>query len=161
MLCFLRLSKKRNKYHTYINYICACSTTNKLYSLVDVSNLSQHCSGFCMIGATREAGGKVLVLEAVVGSTSANVSVEPQLLSDMSMLASIGGAERDENEQDLVLTKLSIPLDSRQSSRYISLIRYIYMHCCSSVKFPIWIAFACPSLFCQFMYVCSLRGTMK
>jgi hypothetical protein len=55
----------------------------------------------------------------VVGSTSANVSVEPQLLSDMSMLASIGGAERDENEQDLVLTKLSIPLDSRQSSRYI------------------------------------------
>jgi hypothetical protein len=120
-----------------------------------------------MIGATREAGGKVLVLEAVVGSTSANVSVEPQLLSDMSMLASIGGAERDENEQDLVLTKLSIPLDSRQSSRYISLIRYIYMHCCSSVKFPIWIAFAfafafaCPSLFCQFMYVCSLRGTMK
>jgi len=47
---------------------------------------------------SREAGGKVIVLEAVVGSTSAMISNEPQLLFDMLMLTITGGEERDENE---------------------------------------------------------------
>jgi O-methyltransferase domain len=47
---------------------------------------------------SREAGGKVIVLEAVVGSTSAMISNEPQLLFDMLMLTVTEGEERDENE---------------------------------------------------------------
>ncbi|XP_078170020.1 trans-resveratrol di-O-methyltransferase-like [Carex rostrata] len=47
---------------------------------------------------SREAGGKVIVLEAVVGSTFAMISDEPQLLLDMLMLTVTGGEERDEIE---------------------------------------------------------------
>ncbi|KAJ3696548.1 hypothetical protein LUZ61_000253 [Rhynchospora tenuis] len=47
---------------------------------------------------SREAGGKVIVCEAVVGSTSAMISEEPQLLLDMLMLTLTEGGERDENE---------------------------------------------------------------
>ncbi|KAF3324332.1 Trans-resveratrol di-O-methyltransferase [Carex littledalei] len=47
---------------------------------------------------SREAGGKVIVLEAVVGLTSQMISDESQLLFDMLMLTVTGGEERDENE---------------------------------------------------------------
>ncbi|KAJ1685198.1 hypothetical protein LUZ63_016588 [Rhynchospora breviuscula] len=47
---------------------------------------------------SREAGGKVIVCEAVVGSTSAMISEEPQLLLDMLMLTLTEGGERDENQ---------------------------------------------------------------
>ncbi|KAF3325198.1 O-methyltransferase [Carex littledalei] len=48
--------------------------------------------------SSTEAGGKVIIVETVVGYTSANVSEEPQLLFDMVMLTGTGGAERDEQE---------------------------------------------------------------
>ncbi|KAJ4772986.1 O-methyltransferase [Rhynchospora pubera] len=47
---------------------------------------------------SREAGGKVIVLEAVVGLTSAMISEEPQLLFDMLMFMVCEGEERDEND---------------------------------------------------------------
>ncbi|KAJ3707138.1 hypothetical protein LUZ61_010843 [Rhynchospora tenuis] len=54
---------------------------------------------------SREAGGKVIILEAVVGSTSAMISEEPQLLFDMVMLTVTEGEERDENEWKYLFTE--------------------------------------------------------
>ncbi|KAJ4779113.1 O-methyltransferase [Rhynchospora pubera] len=54
---------------------------------------------------SREAGGKVIVLEAVVGLTSAMISKEPQLLFDMLMLMVTEGEERDENDWKYLFTK--------------------------------------------------------
>ncbi|KAJ3687232.1 hypothetical protein LUZ61_016396 [Rhynchospora tenuis] len=47
---------------------------------------------------SREAGGKVLILEAVVGSTSSMISKEPQLLFDLMMMSATEGVERDEQQ---------------------------------------------------------------
>ncbi|KAJ1698724.1 hypothetical protein LUZ63_007236 [Rhynchospora breviuscula] len=47
---------------------------------------------------SKEAGGKVIVLDAVVGLTSATISEEPQLLLDVVMMTLTEGQERDENE---------------------------------------------------------------
>ncbi|KAJ4748674.1 O-methyltransferase family protein [Rhynchospora pubera] len=70
-------------------------------------------SGFCMIGAMKivsryygdkdaipstEAGGKVIVKENMIGSTSTKTCHESQLLSDMIMLTTFMTAERDKNE---------------------------------------------------------------
>ncbi|KAJ3688409.1 hypothetical protein LUZ61_017573 [Rhynchospora tenuis] len=55
---------------------------------------------------SREAGGKVVVLEAVVGLTSDMISEEPQLLFDMLMLTvNVGGQERDENDWKYLFTE--------------------------------------------------------
>ncbi|KAJ1695300.1 hypothetical protein LUZ63_011998 [Rhynchospora breviuscula] len=54
---------------------------------------------------SREAGGKVIVLEAVVGSTSAMISEEPLLLLDMLMLTVAEGGERDENGWKYLFTE--------------------------------------------------------
>ncbi|XP_078161405.1 trans-resveratrol di-O-methyltransferase-like [Carex rostrata] len=48
--------------------------------------------------SSTETGGKVIIMEAVVGYTSANVSEEPLLLFDMVMLTSTTGVERDEQD---------------------------------------------------------------
>ncbi|KAJ4817597.1 O-methyltransferase [Rhynchospora pubera] len=53
----------------------------------------------------KEDGGKVLILEAVVGSTSAKISMEPQLLFDVVMLAGSEGAEREEQEWSKIFTE--------------------------------------------------------
>ncbi|KAJ3705262.1 hypothetical protein LUZ61_008967 [Rhynchospora tenuis] len=54
---------------------------------------------------SRDAGGKVLILEAVVGLTSAVISKEPQLMFDLVMLTVTGGAERDEQEWSKLFTE--------------------------------------------------------
>ncbi|KAJ1695299.1 hypothetical protein LUZ63_011997 [Rhynchospora breviuscula] len=54
---------------------------------------------------SREAGGKVIVLEAVVGLTSPMISEEPQLLFDMLMLMVTEGEERDENVWKYLFTE--------------------------------------------------------
>ncbi|KAJ1695274.1 hypothetical protein LUZ63_011972 [Rhynchospora breviuscula] len=54
---------------------------------------------------SREAGGKVIVLEVVVGSTSAMISEEPQLLLDILMLTVAEGEERDENGWKYLFTE--------------------------------------------------------
>ncbi|KAJ3708733.1 hypothetical protein LUZ61_012438 [Rhynchospora tenuis] len=47
---------------------------------------------------SREAGGKVIVIENVIGSTSSRACHESQLLSDMVMLTTFTAKERDKNE---------------------------------------------------------------
>ncbi|KAJ4817306.1 O-methyltransferase [Rhynchospora pubera] len=55
--------------------------------------------------SSRKAGGKVIVMEAVVGLTSAVISEEPQLLLDMLMLTVTEGEERDENVWKYLFTE--------------------------------------------------------
>ncbi|KAJ1704234.1 hypothetical protein LUZ63_004013 [Rhynchospora breviuscula] len=45
---------------------------------------------------SREAGGKVILIEVVIGSTPSKICQETHLLSDMLMLTTFTGAERDE-----------------------------------------------------------------
>ncbi|KAJ1687980.1 hypothetical protein LUZ63_019370 [Rhynchospora breviuscula] len=54
---------------------------------------------------SREAGGKVLILEAVVGSTSSMISKEPQLLFDLMMMNATEGVERDEQQWSKLFTE--------------------------------------------------------
>ncbi|XP_078166000.1 trans-resveratrol di-O-methyltransferase-like [Carex rostrata] len=65
------------------------------WSNKDCIKILQRCRDAIPSG---EDGGKIIILEAVVGSTSDMISDEPQLLYDMLMLAGTGGEERDENE---------------------------------------------------------------
>jgi O-methyltransferase domain len=54
----------------------------------------------------REAGGKVLLLESVVGLTSSDkITKEPQLLFDLLMMTVTGGTERDEHEWSKIFTE--------------------------------------------------------
>ncbi|KAF3337338.1 hypothetical protein FCM35_KLT17925 [Carex littledalei] len=46
--------------------------------------------------ASSDAGGKVIVIENVIGSTSSKTCQEAHLLSDLLMLTIVNGAERDE-----------------------------------------------------------------
>ncbi|KAJ3683781.1 hypothetical protein LUZ60_014008 [Juncus effusus] len=47
---------------------------------------------------SREAGGKVIIIDVVIGSISDKTFIEPQLSFDMVMLTAASGTERDENE---------------------------------------------------------------
>ncbi|KAJ1700872.1 hypothetical protein LUZ63_000651 [Rhynchospora breviuscula] len=54
---------------------------------------------------SREDGGKVLILEGVVGSTSSMISKEPQLLFDLMMMSATEGVERDEQQWSKLFTE--------------------------------------------------------
>ncbi|KAJ4745453.1 O-methyltransferase [Rhynchospora pubera] len=55
--------------------------------------------------SSRENGGKVLIMEAVVGLTSSMISKEPQLLFDLVMMTGTKGAEREEQEWSKIFTE--------------------------------------------------------
>ncbi|KAJ3696546.1 hypothetical protein LUZ61_000251 [Rhynchospora tenuis] len=55
--------------------------------------------------SSTEAGGKVIIVDFVVGRPRARVSEETQLLLDMLMMSVHAGAERDENEWKTLFTK--------------------------------------------------------
>lgn len=57
------------------------------------------------VSSTEVGGGKVILIEAVVGSSRGTVSEETQLLYDMLMLTVHAGAERDEHEWGSLFTR--------------------------------------------------------
>ncbi|KAJ4798366.1 O-methyltransferase [Rhynchospora pubera] len=54
--------------------------------------------------SSRETGGRVIIIENVIGSTLSKTCQEAQLLTDMLMLTMFTGAERDEHEWQKLFT---------------------------------------------------------
>ncbi|KAJ4809970.1 O-methyltransferase [Rhynchospora pubera] len=54
--------------------------------------------------SSRETGGRVIIIENVIGSTLSKTCQEAQLLTDMLMLTMFTGAERDEHEWQNLFT---------------------------------------------------------
>ncbi|KAJ4789039.1 O-methyltransferase [Rhynchospora pubera] len=76
--------------------------------------------------SSTEAGGKVIIVDAVVGRPRAREYEETQLLLDMLMISVHAGAERDENEWESLFTKAGF--SSYNIARTIGLLSVIEVY---------------------------------
>ena len=92
-----------SSYYTLLNHIhfLPCQLVLHLWGDEDCINILAQCK---KVIPSREAGGKVIIIDIVVDSSSGQM-FETQLLMDMAMMVYTRGRQRDENEWSSIFAK--------------------------------------------------------